>query len=274
MNRGLFKSYLRSGKKVRVLHQRRQPDAIRRRYEDRIKGAVLEDVMDLVREHVVPELERWAEDASEVARADASDKDLGEAIDTVAEELDAKWPRGRLARLIRPVGESVERWSRTQTNNQLRPSVGVDVFSGAEEWLKPAMDEFVRENVALVKSIPTQFLDDLERTVSRELADGARFEKLAEIIEERYGVAQARAELIARDQVGKFNADLDAVRQQRLGVTKYVWRTNRDERVRPEHAARDGETFEWASPPEDGHPGEAIGCRCSAEAVLSDLLDE
>jgi len=49
---------------------------------------------------------------------------------------------------------------------------------------------------------------------------------------------------------------------------KYIWRTRGDNKVRSEHADRDGKTFEWNDPPEGGNPGEAPNCRCSAEAIL------
>jgi len=273
MQKQIFKHYLFGrGKRGGRVPQKRQPDAIRRRFADRIKGSLLEDAIDLVRKKLVPELEQWAARASPVATTDAEDKDLGDVMADIEDTFGKKWDRKRVSNLIRPIAEDTERWSRNQTNDQLRPSVGVDVFTGHEAWLEPAMREFTRENVALIKSVPSQFFGELEKTIARELADGARFEKLADIIEERYGVAQSRAELIARDQVGKFNADLDRVRQQQLGITRYVWRTSQDERVRDEHAAREGKVFKWSDPPEDGHPGESVMCRCSAESIIEDLL--
>lgn len=48
-------------------------------------------------------------------------------------------------------------------------------------------------------------------------------------------------------------------------TSHYVWRTARDERVRPAHAANEGRVFAWRDPPPTGHPGEAHQCRCWAE---------
>ena len=48
---------------------------------------------------------------------------------------------------------------------------------------------------------------------------------------------------------------------------KYIWRTQGDDRVRSEHAARKGEVFDFDDPPEDGNPGEAENCRCWAEPI-------
>lgn len=46
----------------------------------------------------------------------------------------------------------------------------------------------------------------------------------------------------------------------------YVWETQEDDRVRPEHAAREGQVFKWSDPPAGGNPGSEYGCRCSAHA--------
>jgi peptidoglycan hydrolase-like protein with peptidoglycan-binding domain len=62
----------------------------------------------------------------------------------------------------------------------------------------------------------------------------------------------------------------------------YIWRTVGDNRVRSEHAVRDGKTFSWDNPPDGGHPGEAPNCRCTAETVeeeekckeLQDLMEK
>ena len=58
-----------------------------------------------------------------------------------------------------------------------------------------------------------------------------------------------------------------------MGLTEFIWRSRDDGRVRPEHQAHDDQHFLWATPPDDGTPGEAYGCRCSAEPVfvLEDL---
>lgn len=48
---------------------------------------------------------------------------------------------------------------------------------------------------------------------------------------------------------------------------KYIWRTARDEKVRKDHAERDGKTFDYANPPKGGNPGEDYNCRCWAEPI-------
>ena len=48
---------------------------------------------------------------------------------------------------------------------------------------------------------------------------------------------------------------------------RYIWRTHRDDKVRPEHAVREGLIFSFSNPPHDGNPGEQNNCRCWAEII-------
>ena len=57
-----------------------------------------------------------------------------------------------------------------------------------------------------------------------------------------------------------------SVKQERI-TSRYIWRTRWDDKVRSEHARRDGEVFSWDNPPSGGHPGEDHNCRCWAEPV-------
>ncbi|MEH6721116.1 MAG: phage minor head protein [Aurantimonas endophytica] len=70
--------------------------------------------------------------------------------------------------------------------------------------------------------------------------------------------------------VHRFVGRINAERQQALGIGQYIWRSRDDRRVRPLHAAYDDQVFDWDEPPEDGHPGEAINCRCIAEPFFDD----
>lgn len=53
-------------------------------------------------------------------------------------------------------------------------------------------------------------------------------------------------------------------------TTHYVWCTAGDNRVRGEHAARNGQVFAWNDPPEHGHPGREPNCRCWPEPYYGD----
>lgn len=165
-----------------------------------------------------------------------------------------------------------ETFQRLQLGAQVRAALGADVF--ASDRRLPAMRQvFVSENVALIKSIPDRFFDDVEEMVAGAVTGGRRHENLAGDIRERFEISERRANLIARDQVGKFYGQVNAYRQRELGVRRFVWRTVNDPRVRHEHADREGKTYSYDDPPGGELPGEAVNCRCWAEPVLDDVFE-
>lgn len=262
---------LRTGSKKRVfkrLPRQVQPNLQRRAYFALLKKTVLAAMKRLVDQKLLPRLP-----GLERPHQDAADDDVNSIIDALSDQTLEEYSNERIALLVQPIAQDIQRFSRQQLGKQLEAGIGVDPIR-SEPYLAGMVKDFTRENVALIKSIPTQFFGDLEKDLARGIADGVRHEDLAEMIADRYGVAESRAALIARDQVGKFYGDLNKARQENVGIKGYIWRTVKDSRVREEHAEREGEHFEWDDPPEDGAPGEAINCRCVAEADVSALLDD
>lgn len=219
-------------------------------------------VMPRLLESARAELERH--DAGEAARA-------RRAVNVARAGFNEQ--QRQLTTLARRIGEETSSYQKGQLEKQLRAAVGVTVPL-RDPRLGPKLEGFTEENVRLISSIPTRYFDEVEKLVLDAVAKGRRWESLAEEIDQRFDVGESRAALIARDQVGKFYGAVAQARQETLGITSYVWRTVRDSRVRDEHREREGEVFEWASPPEDGHPGEPINCRCYAEPNIDQLLED
>jgi len=119
-------------------------------------------------------------------------------------------------------------------------------------------EDFVKENVALIRDLPNKQLTQIEAEVIAAIERGERAGALSKIIRARSGVAKKRADLIVRDQMGKAVSQLNQKRQQDLGVDRYIWRIAGDERVRPEHAERNGQTFSWSDSLSDGHPASRL----------------
>lgn len=128
-------------------------------------------------------------------------------------------------------------------------------------------------NISLVKNVAEEYAGQLRDLLADPDNFGLRVEDLAAKIAERGDVAGSRAELIARDQTLKLNGKITETRQRSAGVGSYVWSTSLDDRVREEHAELEGQTFSWDNPPEPGHPGEDIQCRCVAVPVVEELDD-
>ena len=140
------------------------------------------------------------------------------------------------------------------------------------------MSAFLEDNVGLISSIRSQYHERVKAMVNRVVDRGTLNRDFAKQIEsvfssELEGVTanvRARARLIARDQVAKFNSQLNQTRQTSMGFTHYRWQTVGDERVRESHRQNNGKVFAWNDPPDTGHPGEDYQCRCIAEPIISE----
>lgn len=120
-----------------------------------------------------------------------------------------------------------------------------------------------KEQARLASEVETVLLEGLER--------GQSAAQMAARLRERVDVSRSRARLIASNELGNASAYAQEQSQREAGVTHYIWHTAGDERVRDEHRVRNGKTFAWDSPPSDGHPGQAIRCRCVALAVIPSM---
>jgi SPP1 gp7 family putative phage head morphogenesis protein len=138
-----------------------------------------------------------------------------------------------------------------------------------EPWLKVKAEAWTAENVALIQSIPDTYFSEVAKAVTRAGAEGKRGREVSVLLRESLGIAERKADLIASDQIAKYQAALNQERQTRLGITQFKWRTSGDERVRDDHKILEGNIYDWDSPPDGLAPGEDYNCRCTAEPVLT-----
>lgn len=164
----------------------------------------------------------------------------------------------------------VDNYNRGEFDSVLK-SMQINAF-GAECWYNEYKNQWIDENLALIKSIREDALrriqSELREAVSSTLERGVQTKLLANRIRDLSGVTEKRAKMIARDQVGKLNGRLTEYRQRGAGIKEYRWSTSNDSRVREAHAEREGQIFKWDKPPYDGHPGQPINCRCVALPVI------
>lgn len=231
----------------------------------------------LVDSILVPEIPAIMKEATPHADADPKKVARGKVEKLIAQaeaKFKASLKPAQLEAAVAKIGTATDKFQKDQINRQVRSAlgVGIDTIAKSEKGIPRKVEGWVALNVNLIKTLPKTYFDDIRLRTIEAVNVGTRHETLAKTLEERYGVAENRAALIARDQVGKLYGNLNEERQKNLGVDGYIWRTSNDNRVREEHEQREGERYTWESPPEDGHPGEPINCRCYAEPDFSSIL--
>lgn len=206
----------------------------------------------------------------------AKDASPVNALVSAMRSLRAKWLARfdalapELARIF--VGAAAGR-SDIQLRNALR-NAGMTVKFQLTPSQANILQATVQENVSLIKSIPEQYLSDVEGMVMRSAVQGRDTGALTAALEKRYGITRRRAATIARDQNNKITGALQANRQAELGL-KAIWMHSAGGKTpRPSHVANNGKQYDpaegWYDPDakEWIWPGTLINCRCTSRTVV------
>jgi len=132
------------------------------------------------------------------------------------------------------------------------------------------------ENMKLsIQKFTEETIKDLREKTEENATAGYRFDRLAEIIQDRYKVSATKAEFLARQETSLFMSEFRKNRFSEAGITRYIWRTSGKPTVRHDHKALNGRTFFYSDPPivdkasgRRRNPGQDYGCQCIDEPVL------
>ena len=134
--------------------------------------------------------------------------------------------------------------------------------------------ELVSENSLYIKTLPAQWADYASKLAFKMTIEGKRPEQIEAELRKVIPVhMQKNLKLIARTESAKANAAIAQARAEDIGIPCYIWRTCKDERVRPTHQKMEGVVCFWNDPPApEGtnfyHPGNTYNCRCFAEPII------
>jgi len=162
-------------------------------------------------------------------------------------------------RMIRVVEKSFGRQQVAALANTVQ-GISLQVGSAPFGMYQAEIESFSRANALLIKDIGEKAARDIELLVQDAVSRGTLGRDLAKILKETQGYTNKRAALIARDQIGKLNGNLQQIRMKEAGIDRYQWQTMQDRRVRPEHVVLNGTIRTWEQSP---RPGEEIRCRCT-----------
>lgn len=251
------------------------PKSIERQYIRKLNSFAI-DLINATKEIFFPLLPSIEFEAnlmrptSDNIKLDFADK-IAQAMLKLQTSFENKWTKTRIQNLVTEIGESLSFFNKQQVTKVLSGILGIDIFL-TEPYLASEMKAFLSSNVSLINTISGRHFNDIENIAFKGARQGLRHENIRKEIQARFETTKNNAKRLARDQVNKFNGQLTKIRQQNVGVEKYIWRTVKDERVRSFHASREGKIYSWSSPPSDGHPGEPIQCRCWAEPTLENFI--
>lgn len=164
-----------------------------------------------------PTMDSWI-DRIKSALARIIDRFSSDAYESMYENVATTYVRRMDASVTGETVRSVER------------AVGVDIrpmMSSMSDYIESS----IAQNVALIKSIPDQYLKDVQTLVYQGTADGLTPSAIAKRLTEETDVSDRRAKMIARDQSAKITSQITQRRQEDAGIRYYRVSTAGDERV-------------------------------------------
>jgi len=253
------------------------PKSIERSYAADLKQ-IVEEISKQIKDTLLPLLPSLEKEIGlPLIKKDEKVDDIVKATEEIKKKLHRKYTNEELKAIARKKGMSLSKFTDEATKKEFKRVVGVDLFTNDKPF-QATIDFFSVNNIQLSNSLIDQSVDKAQSMVFNGFQTGKRWEEIAKDIEQYIdpdvgGIAN-RAKLIARDQIAKLNSQVTQERQKNLGISKYIWRTSLDERVRDSHRELEGTVHSWDDPPSVGHPGEDIQCRCTAEPVLDEFFEE
>lgn len=142
--------------------------------------------------------------------------------------------------------------------------------------LHDMIDASVKENIALIKRVPSKYFDQMQGEVMRSIQMGNGLQDLIPAFEKREVQVRNWAQNVALDQTRKAFNGINAGRMQALGMDEYEW-IHGGGSNHPREYHRDelnGNIYKLSEPPiidkrtgERGKPGQLPFCRCTMRPV-------
>ncbi|QOQ37715.1 head protein [Klebsiella phage MEW1] len=229
----------------------------------------LKQVVQLVREDVDANIVPLVKQLAPEYTADGWSDTIASAIN----QLLTRW----LGAFARRQAETIaSQFVQTAAKDNAR-SFAINLYGG-DTQLQEYLSAASYQNAKLIQSIPAQYLEQVQNIVMTNMRNGMRPSYIEKALVKQFGIVERRAKLIAADQYGKIQGDMNRIRQVNSGIEYFTWVTSRDERVRHSHvevAKRDvgygPGVFRWDDlPVVDGvptFPGQPVMCRCIARAT-------
>lgn len=150
----------------------------------------------------------------------------------------------------------------------------------AREGLKATTNALMLETAQWIQTLRDETFQKFTNNTLFAMSQGESLDTIVSQFDSIVIERKNHAKFLARNQVQNYNSITTKIRAQNLGITKAVWETAEDDRVRPSHAQRAGKEFDLAeglySSIDGLHliPGADYNCRCTAIYVIPETPEE
>lgn len=149
--------------------------------------------------------------------------------------------------------------------------------------MNPDIQEIIKasteEAANLIKTIPQEYLADVQGAVMRSITTGNGLHDLIPYMNDKYKQNLRKARNVARDQTRKAYNSLNTERMKKLGIKQFIWvHSGGGKEPRKLHQELNGKVCDYDDPPYIGDmygqkvyglPGQLPNCGCSQKPVIN-----
>lgn len=187
----------------------------------------------------------------------------------------------RLEAISQKVLAKLDKKAKLEFYERVAGKTGIDVQSlVAKEGLKSTTNALMAETAQWIQTLRDDTFQKFTNNTLFAMSQGESLDTIVSQFDDIVVERKNHAKFLARNQVQNYNSITTKLRAQNLGITKAVWETAEDDRVRPSHAQRQGKEFDLAeglySSIDGLHliPGVDYNCRCTAIYVIPETPEE
>lgn len=185
---------------------------------------------------------------------------------------------------LKKIAKQVETQTFREWNRSVKDALGIDLDIGyyVGGLYESSVVQWLLSVTKQLSELPSAARRAVRAEIDRAKMKGLGIKELQKAVNQKLNSLKRQAKVRGAATVAFLFGLLNKITQRDSGCGKYVWRTARDDRVRPCHKALDGHIFAWDNPPEMWketsrgrvytgrrcHPGEDWGCRCVAVPVF------
>lgn len=193
-------------------------------------------------------------------------------------KIKKRFDSDRLERMVRKELAKTNEQGKRKLYGELAAKTGIDAKRLTnEEGLKFTTNALILETQRWAQKLRDDSLEAFTANTLRAMTLGQPLEKVLEQYDDMVEKRRGHARMVARTQVANFNSVMTKTRAQNVGITRAVWVTSHDERVRPCHEVRDGKEFDLSEglySSCDGKtllPGTDYNCRCTYRMIIPEM---
>jgi len=213
---------------------------------------------------------------------DAKNKQIGnyaEVFKTLSartvRKIKKRFNNRRIKKLTNDILSALSKQTQKELYNSIQVATGISQDELVkQENLNPETNALMAETEEWVKRLRDDNLTEMVASTLRNMSLGNDIQGVLKEYKKLEKKSKNNAKFVARQQLATYNSLQNKIRYQNLGITKAIWITAKDERVRPSHADREGKEFDLSkglySSIDKKYllPGIDWNCRCVYKVII------